>query len=69
MSMAAANADEIEKNWPPAASVRCVRRSRGPAPGPASRARRPIHSYGSRATEPIDVFDRLWRRLRTALSR
>ena len=26
--------------------------------------RRPIHSYGSRATEPIAVFDALWRRVR-----
>jgi chromosome partitioning protein len=26
--------------------------------------RRPIHSYGSRASEPIEVFDRLWGRLR-----
>ncbi|MFN3254568.1 MAG: ParA family protein [Ilumatobacter sp.] len=26
--------------------------------------RRPIHSYGSRAAEPIEVFDRLWGRLR-----
>jgi len=26
--------------------------------------RRPIHSYGSRATEPIIVFDALWRRVR-----
>jgi chromosome partitioning protein len=29
--------------------------------------RRPIHSYGSRATDPIAVFDRLWSRLRTAI--
>ncbi len=29
--------------------------------------RRPIHSYGSRAREPIDAFDRLWRRLRQTL--
>lgn len=27
--------------------------------------RRPIHAYGSRAAEPIDAFDRLWKRLRT----
>lgn len=26
--------------------------------------RRPIHSYGSRAAEPIEAFDRLWQRLR-----
>ncbi len=26
--------------------------------------RRPIHSYGSRATDPITVFDALWRRVR-----
>lgn len=26
--------------------------------------RRPIHSYGSRAAEPIAVFDALWRRVR-----
>jgi chromosome partitioning protein len=26
--------------------------------------RRPIHSYGSRASEPIMVFDALWRRAR-----
>ena len=32
-------------------------------------ARRPIHSYRSRATEPIEVFDRLWRKVRTAVSR
>ena len=32
-------------------------------------ARRPIHSYRSRATEPIAVFDRLWRNVRTAVSR
>lgn len=29
--------------------------------------RRPIHAYGSRATDPIAVFDRLWSRLRTAI--
>jgi chromosome partitioning protein len=29
--------------------------------------RRPIHSYGSRAADPIAVFDRLWSRLRTAI--
>ncbi len=29
--------------------------------------RRPIHSYGSRAREPIEVFDRLWSRLRRTL--
>ena len=29
--------------------------------------RRPIHSYGSRATDPIETFDRLWSRLRTAI--
>ena len=30
--------------------------------------RRPIHSYGSRAAEPIVVFDALWRKVRgTAL--
>ncbi len=32
-------------------------------------ARRPIHSYGSRATEPIEVFDRLWRRVRGLVNR
>jgi cellulose biosynthesis protein BcsQ len=32
-------------------------------------ARRPIHSYGSRAAEPIDVFDRLWRRVRGLVHR
>ena len=26
--------------------------------------RRPIHSYGSRASDPIVVFDALWRRVR-----
>jgi cellulose biosynthesis protein BcsQ len=31
--------------------------------------RRPIHSYGSRATDPIEVFDRLWSRLRTTINR
>ncbi len=30
--------------------------------------RRPIHSYGTRATDPIAAFDGLWRRLRTAIS-
>ena len=29
--------------------------------------RRPIHSYASRAAEPIAVFDRLWSRLRTSI--
>jgi chromosome partitioning protein len=29
--------------------------------------RRPIHSYASRAADPIAVFDRLWSRLRTAI--
>jgi cellulose biosynthesis protein BcsQ len=29
--------------------------------------RRPIHAYGTRATEPIMVFDALWRRLRAAI--
>lgn len=29
--------------------------------------RRPIHAYGSRAADPIAVFDRLWSRLRTAI--
>lgn len=29
--------------------------------------RRPIHSYGSRASEPVEAFDRLWQRLRTVL--
>jgi chromosome partitioning protein len=28
-------------------------------------ARRPIHSYGSRATDAIVVFDHLWRKVRT----
>jgi chromosome partitioning protein len=27
--------------------------------------RRPIHSYGSRAADPINTFDALWRRVRT----
>jgi chromosome partitioning protein len=31
--------------------------------------RRPIHSYGSRAADPIETFDRLWSRLRTAIHR
>lgn len=31
--------------------------------------RRPIHAYGSRATDPIEAFDRLWTRLRTAIRR
>ena len=31
--------------------------------------RRPIHSYGSRAVDPIETFDRLWSRLRTAIHR
>jgi chromosome partitioning protein len=31
--------------------------------------RRPIHSYGSRATDPIEAFDRLWVRVRTAIRR
>ena len=31
--------------------------------------RRPIHSYGSRASEPIEVFDRLWSRLRSTIHR
>lgn len=30
--------------------------------------RRPIHHYGSRAREPIEVFDRLWSRLRRTLA-
>ncbi len=29
--------------------------------------RRPIHAYGSRARDPIEVFDRLWSRLRRTL--
>lgn len=29
--------------------------------------RRPVHSYGSRAAEPIAVFDSLWRRVRGAI--
>jgi cellulose biosynthesis protein BcsQ len=29
--------------------------------------RQPIHAYGSRAREPIEVFDRLWSRLRSTL--
>jgi chromosome partitioning protein len=32
-------------------------------------ARRSIHSYRSRATEPIEVFDRLWRKVRTLVNR
>jgi len=31
--------------------------------------RRPIHSYGSRAQQPIEVFDRLWAKLRRTLHR
>lgn len=31
--------------------------------------RRPIHSYGSRAQQPIEVFDRLWSTLRRTLHR
>ncbi len=31
--------------------------------------RRPIHSYGSRAREPIEVFDRLWATLRRTVLR
>ncbi len=31
--------------------------------------RRPIHSYGSRAAEPIAAFDRLWSHLRTTIHR
>ncbi len=31
--------------------------------------RRSIHSYGNRATEPIEVFDQLWGRLRHHLAR
>jgi cellulose biosynthesis protein BcsQ len=31
--------------------------------------RRPIHSYGWRATEPVEVFDRLWARLRRTVRR
>ena len=29
--------------------------------------RRPIHDYGSRATEPILVFDKLWAKLRRSV--
>jgi cellulose biosynthesis protein BcsQ len=35
----------------------------------AAGSRRPIHSYRSRAGEPIEVFDRLWRKVRTLVSR
>jgi chromosome partitioning protein len=31
--------------------------------------RRPIHAYGSRASDPILAFDRLWSRLRSAIRR
>jgi chromosome partitioning protein len=31
--------------------------------------RRPIHAYGSRAADPIEAFDRLWVRVRTAIRR
>jgi cellulose biosynthesis protein BcsQ len=31
--------------------------------------RRPIHSYGSRAVEPIAAFDALWRKLRNVIRR
>ncbi len=30
-------------------------------------ARRSIHSYGSRATDPINAFDSLWRKVRTVV--
>ncbi len=30
--------------------------------------RRPIHSYASRATDPIEVFDKLWAKLRRTLA-
>lgn len=30
-------------------------------------ARRPIHAYGSRATEPISAFDSLWRKVRNII--
>jgi cellulose biosynthesis protein BcsQ len=30
--------------------------------------RRPIHSYASRATDPIEVFDRLWAKMRRTLA-
>lgn len=30
--------------------------------------RRPVHSYGSRAADPIAAFDTLWRRVRTVTS-
>lgn len=30
--------------------------------------RRPVHAYTSRAADPIDAFDRLWRKLRRTLS-
>lgn len=29
--------------------------------------RRPVHSYGSRASDPIEVFDKLWAKLRRAV--
>jgi hypothetical protein len=31
--------------------------------------RRPIHSYGIRAADPIAVFDALWRRVRSLTQR
>jgi chromosome partitioning protein len=31
--------------------------------------RQPIHAYGSRAADPIEVFDRLWLRLRRTINR
>ena len=30
--------------------------------------RRPIHSYGSRAADPVEVFDTLWRKLRRTIT-
>lgn len=31
--------------------------------------RRPVHAYGHRATDPIEAFDQLWRRLHTTVKR
>ena len=30
--------------------------------------RRPVHSYASRATDPIEVFDKLWAKLRRTVN-
>jgi hypothetical protein len=30
--------------------------------------RRPIHSFGARAADPIQAFDKLWRKVRAVTS-